>query len=149
MEFFQKILKWFGSIFAKKEEGTCEVHHKEATTKKYHCEHGTTDHAFEIVVLGKTVKFKGSPLCIPCTEKYMNKFSTYCALCDEPILPWMAVGCGGIGSSHPYAHLECSGTAVYCGQWGEGRLIGLDELHQLKMAENNKSTTKTACSECC
>ncbi len=96
------------------------------------CPHGKTEGTLEIIILGvKCNLITGSPMCPVCTEQYLNKFSTLCAACGRPIFPGDPVGLAWDGAPHPFTHLYyhcCDSGGLYCGVWGEGRLITLHEL---------------------
>lgn len=71
------------------------------------------------------------PVCPACFEAWLTKYATRCASCEYPILPGMPVGQGWVGAKHPYTHLTmgcCDSGGLYCGMWGQGRLITLHEL---------------------
>ncbi len=107
---------------------------------RLHCEHGPENKPFELIILGSVQQFYKSPLCIACTRAYMDKYATYCAYCDKPILPGMKVGITGEGDKYPFAHLNCCDSlAFFCGEWGEGRLVTLHELAPDKYPEGTGS----------
>ena len=102
--------------------------------KKFVCRHGETKKPFKIMVLGKQCKFKRSPYCISCTEKYLNKFSTICHTCGWPILPGMPAGqLWDIDPKHFHVHVpisdDCFCGIVPCfGRWGKGEFIPMRDL---------------------
>ena len=70
-------------------------------------------------------------MCLECTEKYFNAYSTVCALCKKPILPGMDVARAWEGAFYSLTHatVECCGNEdLVCGRLGEGRLMTLSEL---------------------
>lgn len=79
-----------------------------------------------VTVLGREVKLNTAPYCAACTTEYLNRYATNCGACPEPILPGEPVGVSFVGAPHPYTHLTttcCASGALFCGHWGEGRLI--------------------------
>jgi hypothetical protein len=97
------------------------------------CKHGPTKRPFTITVLGLECKFGSSPYCIPCSEEYLNRFSTVCDTCGRPILPGTAVGqAADKNAVYPYTHntFDCrEPDSSICGKWGEGKLISLATVH--------------------
>lgn len=82
-----------------------------------------------LTVLEHTVKLDRSPFCFVCTAAYMNRHSTVCNTCREPICVGQQVAQAAAGSEFPYTHhtSPCSLYAgLWCGTWGEGKLIGLN-----------------------
>jgi hypothetical protein len=112
------------------------------------CDHKRVRGDFTITVLGVECRFKkGLPTCATCSVEYLNKHSTICASCSEPIFPGNAVGVAWRGADHPYTHLtfECCDTgALYCGYWGEGELITLHQLDPKKYPEGTSSVVSHA-----
>lgn len=78
-------------------------------------------------------------------RKLGNKWTnciTYCAACGRPIFPGMPVGQAWEEAQFPYTHLTfecCDAGALYCGRWGEGRLITLHELDPKKYPPDTTS----------
>lgn len=107
-------------------------------TEKFACTHSKTGHILKVTVLGVECEFEKSPMCQVCAEQYLNKFSTLCASCKRPIFPGTSVGQAWKGASHPFTHLNfdcCATGTLYCGVWGDGRLITLHELNPEKYPE--------------
>jgi len=96
--------------------------------KQVACEHGTTEHLLTVMVLGVKCELRSSPMCVKCTEDYLHKHSTLCAICKQPIYPGKPIGYGlGGKADHAFAHSSCTGSAMYCGQWGEGQPVYMKE----------------------
>ena len=82
-----------------------------------------------ISVLGDIVLIKTTGHCVSCIEKYANRYSTPCVVCNRPILPGTPVGNGVVGKyGTGVAHLEggkydCATAATFAGTWGEGKAI--------------------------
>jgi hypothetical protein len=90
---------------------------------------------FKINVHGTECEIRRSPWIFEKTEKYLNEACTVCASCNKPIFPGMPVGKAWIDAPHPFTHLSmdcCDTGSLYCGMWGDGRLITLHELHPEK-----------------
>jgi hypothetical protein len=98
---------------------------------KRNCTHKRSSRGFTVMVMDHPIEFLRSDICPNCLEVYLNRFSTPCADCGEAILPGMSVGHAHIGATHPYTHLRagCGCVLSWCGTWGEGRLIQVDETH--------------------
>jgi len=95
------------------------------------CPHEKEPGSFDVVVQGKVVSLSRSPMCKECTQAHLNAMSTTCATCGEPICPGMAVAKSWVGAKHPHTHMyfDCTDSGImYCGIWGDGRLITLSEL---------------------
>jgi hypothetical protein len=85
----------------------------------------------QITVRGKSIGVAAADVCPNCLEAFFAAHATTCAACDGPILPGMPVGQAWVGAPHPFTHLDFECTAsggLYCGVWGQGRLITLHEL---------------------
>ena len=105
------------------------------TPSTFVCEHGPTKGWFKLKVLGIWIELKDSPMCETCTAEYLDKFSTECGGCWQPILPGESVGRAGSGAKYPWIHMKygCGAFAGnYFGKWGEGQLIRLDKVRTLK-----------------
>lgn len=103
----------------------------EPDLSEFPCDHPRQAPGYVVKVFGTPVRVGEPPVCKDCFEAYLNKYSTYCAVCDLPILPGMHVGQAWSGSKHPLTHLDtgcCKSGGLYCGKWGQGRLITLHEL---------------------
>ncbi len=103
--------------------------------EKILCTHGKMEMGAEYIVLGRKIGLMHSPMCHFCTTQYLNRFSTLCATCLEPILPGTHVGLAWTGALHPFTHLTfgcCETAGLYCGLWGEGRLVTLAEINPQK-----------------
>jgi len=90
--------------------------------KRYSLPHHITIDEYPITV-------SGSALCKACSQKKLQQWRTVCHRCKHPILTGEAVAHSG-NEHRPYNHLDCSGfhaALMYCGIWGEGRLLTLDE----------------------
>ena len=86
-----------------------------------------------ITVLGQDVTLDESEMCEKCATEFLNTNSTLCAVCEGVILPGENVGRAPIDSKHEFVHLtqECTEYgSQYCGVWGEGRLITIQELQE-------------------
>ena len=107
------LLKSLKSYFSKdKPEDLCKCGKKKIRSKT------------PIQIRGVTYTFTTSPKCRECTEVYLNKYSTECAVCGDPIIPGEAVGVSG-KPDLPYVHMtfDCTDTGgQLCGRWGEGKL---------------------------
>jgi hypothetical protein len=100
--------------------------------EKRQCGHGRfiKSSVHKVTVLGIECSVASSDCSKLCAEEYLNKFSTLCAECEEPILPGDPVGQAWEDASHPYTHMRCAqSAALFCGKWGEGRLISLHEMN--------------------
>jgi hypothetical protein len=109
--------------------------HRGGQDVAFHCLHEKPTGRMTVTVFGLELNFKGSDLCQQCAEVFLNQNSTVCASCGRPILPGMEVGQAWRGAPHPYTHLldRCCGSgALFCGMWGNGRLITLHELYPEK-----------------
>lgn len=99
---------------------------------EFPCGHDRPKGDATVKVFGREVGITDKvPLCPPCFETWLNKYATRCASCEEPILPGMPVGQGWIGAKHPYTHMNmecCASGGLFCGMWGQGKLITLHEL---------------------
>jgi hypothetical protein len=145
MKLFQTMAEWLRKRgWLAKQYGYQSTRQEDDTsqTEKFVCAHGKTKHNFKVMVLGIECEFKKSPMCPPCTEQYLNKVSTLCASCKRPIFPGTPVGQVWHGAPHSFTHLtfECCDTGgLYCGQWGEGRLLTLHELNPEKYPAGTSS----------
>lgn len=76
----------------------------------------------KLVIFGKEYTFTRSPRCGPCTIAYMEKFSTRCGNCEQPIFVGEPVAQAPVDAPYPYVHntMECSYPGMFCGHWGEG-----------------------------
>lgn len=102
------------------------------TSKHLSCSHGSERGSYTIFVLGVEVELKDTYMCAACTQDYLNKYSTVCHGCQEPIFPGQRVCVAPEGSQTPFVHfrVECGGIgAMYCGKWGEGKLVTLEKLY--------------------
>lgn len=145
MKFFQNPAEWLRERgWLPKQYGYQPTGQHEGAnpTEKFVCTHGKTRHNFKVVVLGVECELEKSPMCPSCTEQYLNKFSTLCASCGRPIFPGTPVGQAWHGAPHPFTHLAfgcCDSGGLYCGQWGEGRLLTLHELNPEKYPAGTSS----------
>ena len=115
---------------------------KRSAKEELSCPHGGTEHGLRVTVLGVKCTLTRSPMCLYCTETYLNRYSTLCASCGRPIFPGTAVGRAWINTPYLYTHLtlECCETAAfYCGRWEEGWLKTLHELNPEKYPEGTAS----------
>jgi hypothetical protein len=97
----------------------------------YPCGHDKPDGPSIVEVYGVKIAVEAAPVCPDCVEEYLNRYSTRCASCRQPILPGMPVGQAWKGSPFPHTHMtfECTESGgLYCGRWGQGRLVTLHEL---------------------
>ncbi len=97
------------------------------------CTHEKVRGSFTIRVKGVDVVRTSSERCPACVQACAEQCSTTCAVCTRPIVPGMLVGRSG-RTDFPLVHDD---TCVedpndFCGQWGEGRLIGLHEFNPHK-----------------
>lgn len=75
------------------------------------CEHNATMwRMFAVEVLGKWIMVESSPMCLPCTQKYLETYSTLCSECERPIVQGTPVGKQRGWQSYPYRHL----ASEYC-----------------------------------
>ena len=98
-------------------------------------------------VFGIDVFVRHEKLCSRCLEAYLNTYATRCAACGDPILPGEPVGQAWVGAPHPHTHLtfDCSETGgLYCGRWGQGRLITLHEIAPEKYPEGTTTVMSHA-----
>lgn len=102
-----------------------------AQEMRVHCTHGRETEKFSINVLGVPCEFLHFDTCAACLEAYLNRTSMLCAECGKPIFPGMRVAGAWIGAPSPYTHntLQCGAPGLWCGTWGEGRLIKIEETH--------------------
>ncbi|HTK04824.1 MAG TPA: hypothetical protein VL500_04520 [Candidatus Eisenbacteria bacterium] len=97
----------------------------------YPCGHEKPDGPSIVEVYGVKIAVEAATVCPDCIEEYLNRYSTRCASCRQPILPGMPVGQAWKGSPFPHTHMtmECTESGgLYCGRWGQGRLVTLHEL---------------------
>lgn len=138
MQLFRKLWDWLRKRGVRENEK--QYSHEQSgqtaagagASEKFVCEHGATERNLKVTVLGVECEFPRSPMCPSCTGEYLNKFCTLCASCERPIFPGMPVGQAWTGAPHPCTHLGfdcCESGGLYCGRWGEGRLITLHELN--------------------
>lgn len=109
--------------------------------EKIVCEHDKPAE-IEVTVLGVVCNIPEPPMCASCAERYLNQACTLCASCGNPIFPGNPVGQAWQGAPHPYTHLTfdcCATGALYCGRWGEGKLITLHELEPDKYPDGSSS----------
>jgi hypothetical protein len=98
------------------------------------CPHEKATKSFEIIVLGSKFSIEPpAPHCPECAEKYLNETSTLCGQCQEPIVPGTPVAQNATDTAkkNPYTHMYrscCPSGGLFCGLWGNGRLISLHEL---------------------
>lgn len=143
MKFFQRVLDWIRNRSGSEKRYSHQPAGQTGVdaggpSEKFVCEHGATERNLKVTVLGVECEFPRSPMCPSCTGEYLNKFSTLCASCERPILPGTPVGQAWNGAPHPCTHLAfecCDSGGLYCGRWGEGRLITLHELNPDKYPE--------------
>ena len=137
------MIKWLKSFFTKKKEKVARP--DEAQVYIDACK--AAGHVFnpkddyEVTVLGQPVTVGHPDLCKECIEKSLNVFATRCDCCGEPILPGMpvAVSCQKpeYSKGFPYTCMGwdcCVCGIAYCGVWGMGRLVTLNELNPEKYA---------------
>lgn len=101
--------------------------------KRLVCNHTPLNEWAIIGIFGQVCEVEKSSMCFSCTEKYFNTFSTICAACGIYITPNSLVAQAWDGSKYPFTHLDsgCCDNLVnlFCGKWGEGRLITLHEIN--------------------
>lgn len=97
------------------------------------CTHYPERKDFTIKVLGADCTFESAAICASCLERYLNQYSTLCAHCERPIFPGEPVEGSWIDAPHPYVHstFKCGEGIFWCGTWGEGRLIPIEETHDV------------------
>jgi len=106
-----------------------------------HCAH-PKQKKFTMKVKGVEGVLENFTMCPSCAKEYFEKHSTSCASCKDPIVPSEAVGRAPIGAEHPFTHLTfecCPSGGLYCGVWGESRLVTLHELKPDKYPEETCS----------
>jgi len=96
---------------------------------------------YDIAVLGIETKAGHPHMCRECVEKSLNQFSTICDACGCVIMPGMAVAIScrkpEFSKGHKYTCMGwdcCFSGIAYCGVWGMGRLVTLNELSPEKYA---------------
>ena len=107
----------------------------------FHCPHEPITEPFDIEIIGVLCNFDNSPFCFECTQEYLDKFSTLCGTCRRPIFPHTSVG-KSKDPKFPYAHLTfecCDSGGDSLGEWSEGKLITLHELHPEKYPPGERS----------
>ena len=95
------------------------------TESGFECKHWKEAPPYEVFVRGEKTTMTDSPFCKKCTEEYLNRYCTTCAVCKKPILVGEPVGVSCVGSEFPYVHLtfQCTDTGgQFCGHWGEGKV---------------------------
>lgn len=88
------------------------------------CYHPKRPGSFKVMVFGREYDLFSS-YCLECTEKFLNKYSTLCAVCGKPIFPGESVARAAVGAPYPFTHLSekcCPSGGLYCGHWGKGKL---------------------------
>ena len=106
------------------------------------CPNSIVKDKFKVMVKGHKIEIEDSLLCFSCAEKHLNKYSTFCASCEKPIIPGTKVAEAWIGAKYAFTHLTfncCLAGALYCGEWGEGRIITLHELNPDKYPPGTSS----------
>jgi hypothetical protein len=115
----------------------------EASISQPKCDHPKSTAPQEITIHGVTIVCEaGAPICPKCAEEWLRKVSNVCAKCGDPILPGTSVARAWEGAKYPYTHLTfdcCEAGVLYCGVWGEGRLITLHELDSEKYPKGTAS----------
>jgi hypothetical protein len=110
---------------------------------EFPCGHDWVRGEVTVIVRGLEVGLTDKiPVCPDCFRSWLEKYATGCASCDNPILPGMPVGQGWVGAKHPYTHLTmgcCDSGGLYCGMWGQGRLITLHELDPEKFPKGSSN----------
>lgn len=145
MQFFQTLVEWLrkrGWLAKRYGYQPSGQNDGASSSEKFVCTHGKTKRSLKVTVLGVECEFKGSPMCPPCTEQYLNRFSVLCASCKRPIFPGEPVGQAWHDAPHPFTHLTlgcCDSGGFYCGRWGEGRLLTLHELNPEQYPEGTPS----------
>lgn len=89
------------------------------------CGHERARRSFKILVRHTIITVDRTPYCPACTCNYLERFSTLCAVCLQPILPGESVARGPSTATHPYTHIGkrcCDSLALHCGTWNEGAL---------------------------
>jgi hypothetical protein len=102
---------------------------------EFPCPHERSKRPIMVRVRGCDIACPEPPLCAECLTAYLEKYSQTCASCSGPILPGMPVGQAWGGAKHPFTHLMdgcCESGGLYCGRWGQGRLVTLHELNPEK-----------------
>jgi hypothetical protein len=133
--------KMIGIFRKRQEEKKPPVKTEYKSESGFHCPHEPITEPFDVEVLGVLCSFNDSPFCLECTREYLNKFSTLCGTCRRSIFPHTAVG----RSKNPdflYAHLTfgcCDTGGDLIGEWSEGKLITLHELHPEKYPPGEQS----------
>lgn len=128
------MLSFFRRLFGKRREIEEVLSAKENASKRA-CNHGGPRRNLKMTILDVECEIEKSGMCGACTETYLNTVCTLCASCGRPIFPGDPVGQAWVDAPHPHTHLTfdcCDTGGLYCGQWGEGRLITLHELDPKK-----------------
>ncbi len=98
---------------------------------EFPCGHDRRGEPATVAVRGTVVAARHERLCAACLSAWLERYSTTCASCGGPILPGEPVGQAWVGARHPHTHLTtdcCETGGLYCGRWGQGRLVTLHEL---------------------
>jgi hypothetical protein len=118
----------------RKEREKSEEKYPQILFPEDYCPHEKQEGLIFVKVLGHSVEIKDSPYCKECIEKFLNENSTICTHCEKPIYPGEPVGASGI-KKNLYTHLTfkcCRSGGLWCGTWGLGKLIKIEETHDMK-----------------
>ncbi len=135
-----RIVQWF----RRRRHGNLRVVRLGEGEKKeaFTCSHGAAKRPFKVLVFGAEIMLDKAPMCEACAGEYLNRYATLCGSCEKVIFPGEPVGQAYIGAPYPLTHLTmecCPSGALYCGKWGEGRLITLHELDPEQFPEGAAS----------
>lgn len=106
------------------------------------CPHAKPDKAFAVNIGGRKFQIRPDSICPDCVQPYFNSVGTTCAACLGMILPGEPVAKAWVGAKYPYTCMGwdcCESGVLYCGQWGEGKLITLHELDPEKYPAGTSS----------
>lgn len=118
------VIQWFVKMFHRKKKLVPRVPIKP-------CLHEKPTESFRLSFRGRDLLWKDLNCCPACALATLEQISTTCAICKEAILPGEPVAVAPVGSKHPYTDLSsecCVSGILWCGTWGEGELIPLNQV---------------------
>ncbi|MBI4415074.1 MAG: hypothetical protein HY566_02450 [Candidatus Kerfeldbacteria bacterium] len=89
------------------------------------CGHEKTRRSFRLMVKRSVITVDKTHLCPACTRDYLERSSTVCSACSQPIVPGESVARGPLAGTYPHTHMRsrcCVSEALWCGTWGDGKL---------------------------
>lgn len=89
------------------------------------CGHEKARRQFQLMVKRSVITIEKTHLCPACTRDYLERSSTICSVCTQPIVPGESVARGPFAGTYPHTHMKarcCVSEALHCGTWGEGQL---------------------------